>query len=281
MTIVGRGLACLLLLGACLPRMAACQTPSPLQEWQYPGGIILYQMFQPDTPEWSTVLGGAEVVKPLYDGARPYRAETGPVINIQYQDLAFASIGEGIGVNVLHGDNYRAGIAIGYDLGRHVGYYASHLQGLGDIDPAPVTKLYGSYVISRQLPLVLRADVRQFVGGADGMIGDLEAFMPLPGSSKVFAMLAGPSFTFADHLYMQKEFGVTARQAADSGYPIYAAHGGADAIGLGFSATRFLDDHWLINADLAVKHLLGSASDSPITQKTVQGVFALSVAYRR
>jgi len=32
----------------------------------------------------------------------------GPVIDVRYQDLAFASVGEGIGVNVIRGDNYRA-----------------------------------------------------------------------------------------------------------------------------------------------------------------------------
>ena len=268
------------LLCACAPRMAFAQTPSPLQEWQYPGGISLYRLFEPSVPEWRVVLGVAEVALPIYDGARPYRAETGPVIDIRYRDIAFASVGEGLGVNIVRGENYRAGIAIAYDLGRQALDYPSHLHGLSDVYAAPVIKLFGSYVISKEFPLVLRADVRKIVGGAEGLLGDLEAFMPLPGSSKTLVMLAGPSITFADRQYQQKAFGVSATQALASGFPAYDAHGGATAVGLGFSATRFITPRWLITADAAVNRLLGSARESPITQSPIQGVLALSIAYR-
>jgi outer membrane scaffolding protein for murein synthesis (MipA/OmpV family) len=60
---------------------------------------------------------------------------------------------------------------------------------------------------------------------------------------------------------------------------VYDAHAGSDAAGFGFSATGFVTDHWLINVDAAVNRLLGSARESPITQKTVQHALGLSVAY--
>jgi outer membrane scaffolding protein for murein synthesis (MipA/OmpV family) len=127
----------------------------------------------------------------------------------------------------------------------------------------------------------LRADVRQFVGGADGTAADLEAYMPLPGSSKAFVMFAGPSITFADHLFLQKEFGVSRAQALASGYPGFHTHAGTNAVGFGFSATRFISSRWLINLDAAVNSLRGSASESPITQRSGQRVLALSIAYNR
>src|SRR5689334_20705817 len=49
------------------------QTPSPLQEWQYSGGIILARLFEPDLPQWRTVLGLAAELQPAYSGARAYR----------------------------------------------------------------------------------------------------------------------------------------------------------------------------------------------------------------
>jgi outer membrane scaffolding protein for murein synthesis (MipA/OmpV family) len=121
--------------------------------------------------------------------------------------------------------------------------------------------------------------VRQIIGGADGMVADIGAYLPLPGSSRRLVMFAGPSVTYADHRYLQREFGVTTTQSIASGYPVYDAHAGADAVGFGFSATSFLTLHWLVNADAAVNHLLGSAADSPITQKTTQHALALSIAY--
>jgi outer membrane scaffolding protein for murein synthesis (MipA/OmpV family) len=79
---------------------------------------------------------------------------------------------------------------------------------------------------------------------------------------------------------MRKVFGVSAVQAADSSYQVYDAHGGNMAVGLGFSASRFITPHWLVNADLAWNRLRGSAADSPITQTGIQGVVEVSSAYR-
>jgi outer membrane scaffolding protein for murein synthesis (MipA/OmpV family) len=268
------------MLFSCVPRMALSQTPSPLQEWQYPGGTILEKIFEPNLPDWRFVLGAAVASMPRYDGARPYRVSPGPVIVILYKDLAFASVGEGLGVNILHGDKYRAGVSIGYDLGRPMSDDYTHLHGLGNIEPAPVVKVFGSYVVSKDFPMVLRADMRRIVGGADGLLGDLEAFMPLPGSSKTFVMFAGPSITFSNRQYMRKVFGVTPIQAADSQYGVYDAHGGSTAVGLGFSATRFMTPHWLINTDMAWNRLRGSAAESPITQWAVQGVVEFSTEFR-
>ena len=277
---VSRRLACLAFtLWACVPSAALSQTPSPLQEWQYSGGIVLERLFEPNLPEWRVVLGAAAEAKPLYDGAALSRVQGGPVINIRYRDIAFISIGEGVGVNLLRGENYRAGILVGYDLGRRVSDDYGHLRGLGDIGRAPAVEAFASYAISKEFPLVLRGDVRQIVGGADGLVADVGAYIPLPGSSKKLIMFAGPSITYADHRYLQKEFGVTPAQALASGYPVYDAHAGTNAVGIGFSATRFITDHWLINMDAAVNHLLGSARESPITQKTVQRALALSFSY--
>lgn len=266
-------------LWACLPSAAWSQTPSPLQEWQYSSGVALEKLFESKVPDWRVVLGVGAEYRPLYDGADLTRTQAGPVINVRYKDIAFASIGEGLGVNLLHGDHYRGGLAVCYDLGRLVSQDVSHLTGLGDIKRAPAVKAFFSYAVSKSFPMVVRADVRQIIGGADGMLADVDAYLPLPGSSRRLVMFAGPSMTYADHRYMQREFGVTTTQSIASGYPVYDAHAGSAAVGFGFSATGFVTTHWLIHLDAAVNHLLGSAAESPITQKTTQHALALSVAY--
>jgi outer membrane scaffolding protein for murein synthesis (MipA/OmpV family) len=48
---------------------------------------------------------------------------------------------------------------------------------------------------------------------------------------------------------------------------------------VGFSATRFIGDHWLLNMDAAISKLKGSADISPITEASTQRVLALSLAY--
>lgn len=120
---------------------------------------------------------------------------------------------------------WRAGVALTYNLGRREADDRSHLTGLGNINPAPEAKLFGEYVISKELPLVLRLDVRRSLGGSDGWIGDLDAYLSLPGSSEKFFWFAGPTVSFADSRYMNAWFGINQAQSAQAGRPPYSAHG--------------------------------------------------------
>ncbi len=269
-----------LLLCGGLSQAVSAQTPSPLQEWQYSGGIILARLFEPDLPRFRTILGLASELQPAYDGSRAYRVEGGPVINAYYRDVAFISTGDGIGYNFLRGDHFQVGVSMTYDLGRKVTQDYANLHGMGDISPAPVAKLFGSWVISRKLPLILRVDARQFIGGAQGAVGDIAVYTPLPGSSKAFVMFAGPSVTLATHHYMQALYGVTPQQSAASGHPVYEIrHDGTSAAGVGFSATKFIGEHWLLNLDAAINQIRDNPSRSPIVERTFQRVIVLSVNY--
>lgn len=273
-------LAALLLACGCA-RGAWAQTPSPLQEWQYSGGIILARLFQPDLPRFRTIVGLAAQAQPVYDGARAYQIRGGPVIDVYFRDIAFLNTGDGLGVNFLRGDHYQFGLSMTYDLGRKESQDFANLHGMGDISPAPVAKLFGTVVLSRKLPLILRVDARQFIGGAQGAIGDIEIYTPLPGSSRRFVMFAGPTLTLATRHYMQVVYGVTPQQAAASGHPVYSIlHSGTAAAGVGFSATKFLGDHWLINLDAAYNQLRGSPFRSPLVEETNQRALVLSFDYQ-
>jgi outer membrane scaffolding protein for murein synthesis (MipA/OmpV family) len=262
------------------PRIAAAQTPSPLEEWQYSGGVILARLFEPDLPEWRVVLGAAADTQPVYAGASAYKVQGGPVINIQYRDIAFFSTGDGLGVNFLRGDHYRVGAAIAYDLGRRERDDYANLKGMGDISAAPVAKVFASYVLSKKFPLILRLDAKQIIGGANGAIADAGIYMPLPGSSKKFVMFAGPSIELATHRYLQSEYGVTPAQSLATGHPVFDPHAGMVSVGVGFSATRFITDHWLLNIDAALNKLKGSPDVSPLTEASTQRELALSIAYQ-
>jgi outer membrane scaffolding protein for murein synthesis (MipA/OmpV family) len=127
----------------------------------------------------------------------------------------------------------------------------------------------------------MRVDARQFVGGVDAAVGDASVYLPLPGSSKKFVMFAGPSITLATRRYMQNLFGVTPAQSVASGHPVYEIpRAGTSAAGVGFSATKFVTDHWLINLDTAISQIRGSPAFSPIVEHRTQRVLALSVDYQ-
>ena len=259
---------------------ALAQTPSPLGEWQYSAGIPLEKLYQPNVPDWQVRVGIGSTFEPRYDGSDRYHTLVGPSVDIRYRDLAFASTGEGVGVNVLQGPNWRMSISAVYDLGRRGHDDPSRLNGLGNINPAPEMKLAAEYVVSKEFPLVFRAAVTRSVGGSDGWIADLGAYMPMPGSSEKFFWFAGPSVTFADSTYMNSWFGVNAMQAAASGYRQYDASSGIKSAGFGVTMIWFVDKHWFITADGALKRLLASAAHSPITQTKTDGVCDVSINYQ-
>ncbi len=268
-------------LAACFSQGVQAQTPSPLQEWQYSGGIILARLFQPDLPTFRTIVGLAADYQPAYDGARAYRIQGGPVINAYYKDAAFISTGDGIGYNFLRGDHYQIGASITYDLGRRMSLDYANLHGMGNIQAAPVGKVFATWVISKKLPLILRVAARQFAGGAQGAIGDISIYTPLPGSSQRFVMFAGPSVTLATRHYMQVMYGVTPQQSAASGHPEFlVTHNGTAEAGVGFSATKFIGNHWLMNLDAAFTQMRGSPDRSPIVEKAHQHVAVLSMEYQ-
>lgn len=263
---------------ACAPVHA--QTPSPLAEWQYSSGILLEQMFEPKLPTWRIRIGPSASFQPRYDGSDRYHALAGPSIDIRYRDRFFLSTGEGIGMNVLTGPNWRVGVGAAYDLGRREADDLEHLHGMGNINLAPSLRLLGEYAVSKSFPLVLRADLRRSFGGDNGWIGDLGAYMPMPGSSETFAWFAGPTMTIADSRYMNSWFGVNAVQSARSGYRQYDASAGIRSVGFGVSASWTIDKHWIVSADGAFQQLVGSAAHSPITQTRASGVFDLAVNYQ-
>ncbi len=144
------------------------QTPSPLQEWQYSGGVILARLFQPDLPDWRLIAGAAAEVAPIYDGSRAMKVTGGPVFNVYHKDEWYVSTGEGIGYNFIRGKQYQIGLGLAYDQGRSDKDDGATLRGMGDIYAAPVAKLYASVVLSKKFPMILRVAARQYIGGGPG-----------------------------------------------------------------------------------------------------------------
>lgn len=245
---------------------AFAQTPSPLPEWQYSSGIVLERMYMGALEGWRVLAGPAAEYQPAYDGARKYRADPGIALDIRYDEFGFISTGEGIGVNVINGTNYRAGVAIAYDLGREEKTDRANLDGMGNIPADPVAKLFAVYAISKSFPLIVRADGRYTLFNSRGFSGDVGAYLPMPGSSEKLVWFCGPSVTFADQRYMQTFFGVTPRQAANSGHPAFEASGGLKSVGGGISLEWFFHEDWLLNLQLGYAHLMGDAAESPLTR---------------
>jgi outer membrane scaffolding protein for murein synthesis (MipA/OmpV family) len=261
-------------------RPAQAQTPSPLAEWQYSSGVQLQRLFEPTIPTWQIELGLGAQLAPVADGIARYQAQPGPVIDIRYKDIAFASTGEGVGFNLFSFRHVSFGAAITYDLGRSPHADGEALTGLGTIHPAPEFKIFAVTTLAKSFPLTIRVDARRQLGATNGYIGDVGAYLPMPGSSQTFAWFVGPTVTVADSRYMNAYFGISKAQARSTRYHLYHAEGGFKSAGLGVSADYFVTPNVILNMSGAFNRLLGSAAESPITQTKYEEVVSLSAIYK-
>jgi outer membrane scaffolding protein for murein synthesis (MipA/OmpV family) len=253
---------------------ASAQTPLPLAYWQYSAGEVLVPLEGP-IPKWRTIVGTGTMVRPAYEGARRYIFQPDLILDLRYRDLFFLSAGEGLGVNLLRGHTYRAGIAVSYDLGRSDDS-DGHLRSLRNISPAPEAKLFGEVAL---LPFVLTGAVRQGIGGHDGLIADFGAYVPLPIGKNITVFL-GPTVTIANSTYMKSYFGVTPGQATRGPLPAFTPGGGFKSTGFGITAVDFITKTWFIEADAAFEQLLGDAARSPVSLNDTQFSFGIHIAYR-
>jgi outer membrane scaffolding protein for murein synthesis (MipA/OmpV family) len=214
--------------------------------------------------------------QPRYEGGHAYSTGGGPVFDIRYKDIAFASSGEGLGINFAYTKRFRAGVALAVDLGRN-NRDDGRLFKMGNIGISPEAKMFAEYMVV--FPLVVRVDVRHSFGGQGGWIGDLSAYMPVAGSEKFF-IFAGPSLTFADSNNLRHTFGVSRQQSMASGFPEYNASRGLRSGSFGASGGYFFTKHWLMEGAVAAEHLFGGAGHSPIVEEQTQLALALSAEYR-
>lgn len=245
---------------AMVANSASAQT-STLTDWQSSSGIVMRPLGGP-VPDWQVTVGMGAAGLPAYEGSNEQRISPAPTIDVRYKDLAYLSIGEGIGVNILRGTNYRVGIGLTYDMGRQHNA-ATRLAGTGNIDPAPVFKAFAQYAF---VPVVLSIDVKQALTSYQGLTANIGVYMPVVANQKV-QIFVGPEITFADSRYMQAYFGINPGNTdAQSHFHNYSAHGGLKDAKFGVAGLYHFTDHWFIDADVGVERLLGSAPGSPIVQ---------------
>jgi outer membrane scaffolding protein for murein synthesis (MipA/OmpV family) len=261
-------------------RPAQAQTPSPLAEWQYSSGIQLQRLFEPTIPTWQVELGLGTNFGPVGDGLSRYKIQGGPAVDIRYKDIFFISSGEGIGANLFSFRHISVGGAITYDLGRGQHVDGKILTGMGDIHPTPELKFFATTVVSESFPLTIRVDIRKQLGASFGYVGDVGAYMPMPGSSAKFAWFLGPTVTVADGRYMQTYFGVSHNQSASTNYQYFKAHAGIKTAGIGISTNYFVTQSVIVSVDGAYDRLLGDAAKSPISDTKNEAVVSLALTYK-
>lgn len=127
---------------------------------------------------WNFTVGLGTMYKPAFTGSKDYQAMAFPDIKVEYDDVFFASLFEGVGYNVINSDGWRAGPIIKFDFGRTEeddnpflisGDETNALRGLGDVD---ATAELGGFVEYNVEPFSATIELRQGVGGHEGLVGE-------------------------------------------------------------------------------------------------------------
>ncbi|OYU36072.1 MipA/OmpV family protein [Novosphingobium sp. PASSN1] len=201
----------------------------------------------PPTPTWTLTVGMVPLVAPAWQGSRDYALSIFPDIRVAYKDVAFASVQEGFGVNVINRDGWKIGPIARLRFGRRESTGGSPflvtggsdaLRGLGNIGLAGEFGGFVQYSPAGALGrrVALRTEVRQGTGGHEGLVA--EPSIRFSDRAGAFRYSLALRSTFASAKYTQVYFGVTPDQAARAGLSAYRTGSGLVSAGIGGTLTR-------------------------------------------
>ncbi|MEM7204961.1 MAG: MipA/OmpV family protein [Planctomycetota bacterium] len=211
---------------------------------------------------------------PAYTGSDDYQLWAVPEVSLRYGEFFF-SFFEGTGYNVLNNGTWRAGPVVKYQFGRDEdgdnptrigGRVTDDLRGLGDVDD---TLEVGGFVEYRNGSFVGKLEVRQGLGGHEGVIGGLELkrqqMVNLFGQQGFLSV--GPELTLADSTYNRSYFGVSPAQSASSRLAPYDAGDEFLSVGVGVALALPLTRRVSLTGLGRYSRLLGNAAESSLVRE--------------
>jgi outer membrane scaffolding protein for murein synthesis (MipA/OmpV family) len=219
------------------------------QQGPAPGLPTSIQASQPRPPSpkaWVLTIGVAPVVAPAWQGSRDTALSVFPDLRINYRDSLFLSIPDGLGWNAVNQDGWKLGPLAKIRFGRQesnggspflVAGGSDALQGFGNVSLAGEFGAFAQKSFASG-KLRLRAEVRQGVGGHDGLIADTNFIYSSRSADMKWIYSAGLRATWADSGYTNVYFGVSPEQALAAGLPASRTGGGLISAGLSGSLTR-------------------------------------------
>lgn len=227
-------------------------------------------------------LGLGTGLAPAYEGAKRLKVAPVPFVDVEglFGDRVSLSMTRGLAFKFVNQKHLKAGVNVNYSPGRSAGD-SDRLNGLPDIADAATVGGFLSYEFA---PFSVGIAVENRLGPNSGATLSLDGkytFRPM----QRLEVSAGPTLTFADHRYEETFFGVSgaaAAQATALGNPMqaYDAHAGLKDVGLSLSARYAISAHWLVAGYAGLSELVGSAADSPLTQRKLQPRVAAGLIYK-
>jgi MipA family protein len=207
-------------------------------------------------------LGGGVQTYPKFPGADSYGLNFLPVFGFRREGtpMPFEAPDDGAGFGILPRESmFNFGPAVRFqnkreedDVGAPVGDVGFTVEAGGFVELHPAEQIR------------LRAEVRQGIGGHDGLVADFGAdFIARDENGYIFSI--GPRVRWADSDYHDSYFGVPVAIPA-SGLPAYNPGSGVYAYGGVAGLTYRLGRNWGLQGYVGYDRLVGDAGDSPIVR---------------
>ena len=223
-------------------------------------------------------VGLAVIAGHEYQGSDEQRTMAVPLIDYQWANGWFAGSTNGVGYNFSKRPDLQYGARLTADFGRKASR-SQALNGMGDIDAKAELGGFFNYLLSREISL---STSLRYGSGQDG--NGVLADVGLGYSTELTSALRlglGVAATVANADSMQSYFGVTAAQAASSGYASYKPGGGLRDVRANLTLTYRINPKFSATAGISSSRLAGDASDSPLVRQksTTTGLLALAYSF--
>jgi len=222
---------------------------------------------------------------PTYAGSPNYYTALAPDLELQYRTQHWGHIDLG--------GNGTPGLSWNFEQGAFWGGVLLSVDpGRKEKKPSAVGQVPGDERLRGMGTIKLRAQPGVTVGyGPVGLtylesIGrgghssqfNLALTQALPLSDR-FALSLNAGATWSDRNYMQTYFGVTAQQAAASGFTVYTPKAGLQRVDVGVGAEYKLSASLKLKTQLGASRLCSIAEHSPIVAKPTSGVVFAGLSY--
>lgn len=230
---------------------ALLSAPALAQQGPAPGLPTTIQAAQPRPPApkaWVLTVGIAPIVAPAWQGSKDTALSIFPDLRLNYKDSVFLSLPDGLGWNAVNRDGWKIGPLAKVRFVRQesnggtpflVAGGSEALRGFGDVG---VAGEFGGFAQKSFASgkLRLRAELRQGVGGHDGLIADTNLVYFNRTADMKWLYSAGVRATWADSGFTNVYFGVSPEQSVAAGLPAFRTGSGLVSAGVSASLTRTL-----------------------------------------
>ncbi len=206
------------------------------------------------------------------------KAKAFPLFSIDWQSGAyFAGLSKGVGYHWVRSEALNVSTALTVAGGRRE-KDNDRFKGLGDIKTSGAANVAVEWT-PNGMPFALTAGLTKAFGKDLGTAYSFGIGSGFPVSDKLF-FNTSLSANYADKKRMQSQYGVTQKQALDSGYAAFTTKAGVESIDFGVGFNYILDKQWTLITNIGANRLQGEAEKSKIFKDKTSATGVLLATYR-